>query len=337
MLDGWGAALAGFCRERSPVAQITLVGMGSARLAWRTTSRSCATSTTDNLRTANSANTSTSSRAPVPSPPSTTWSSRSASTGDASDDRPTRLDDPAVDALLEELYRFSVRLEQAGLVVDPPLAPARARRRPPAAGRPVGRVPARGQRPAPAARPAGHVVGPQPGAPRGRGRVAPRPSRPVVAPVRSGSRNGRASRSPPTGSPACCCTPAASAPSPSSTSRSPRPGPVERSTAKPPGSSPTKRSAAPAGFRIRAQHRRAESEVLAREAELVAGFAELALRRVPHRDGPRPAIARRPDGGLGTGRRPMPASSSARSTDNTTSGRAPALPVGRVPTGRGRG
>ena len=29
------------------------------------------------------------------------------------------------------------------------------------------------------------------------------------------------------------------------------------------------------GFRVRAQHRRAESEVLAREAELVAGYAEL--------------------------------------------------------------
>jgi hypothetical protein len=272
VLDGWGAALAGFCRERSPVTQI----------AW--SEWAAPASLDDHLTFVRDQHDGT-----KPTPRLAEYLDLVARAGPLAtehdvvvtisvDRRRVRRSthpagDLAVDALLEELHRFAARLEQAGLVVDPPLAPGelggvlRLRADPSATSR-LGVK--------------GHALG-APG-----WTVATHNQAPLAVEVgwhhvrvdQSWHRSFWIAEWPRLEVPAdwlaglllhaggIRTVTVVYEPVPPARSRRA----VDREATRL-VSNEEERTAR--GFRIRAQHRRAEAEVLAREAELVSGFAEL--------------------------------------------------------------
>jgi hypothetical protein len=333
VLDGWGAALAGFCRERSAVTQI----------AW--SEWAAPASLDDHVTFVREQHDGTTSAARLGE-----YLDLVARAGPLAtehdvvvtisvDRRRVRrsahpVDDPAVEALLEELHRFAARLEQAGLVVDPPLTPAelggvlRLRADPSAASR-------LGVR--------GHAIG----APAGT--VGTHNRAPLAVDVgwhhvrvdQSWHRSFWIAEWPRLEVPAdwlaglllhaggIRTVTVVYEPVPPSRSRRA----VDREATRL-VSDEEERTAR--GFRIRAQHRRAESEVLAREAELVAGFAELryaGFLTVTASD--RPSLD---DQAADWEQVAAQCGLELRALDGQHDlGLCAGLSVGRVPTGRGRG
>jgi hypothetical protein len=272
VLDGWGAALAGFCRERSPVTQI----------AW---SEWAAPASLDDHLTfvreqhlGRTSGTRLDEYLDLVARAGPLATEHDVVVTISVDRRRVRrsqhpADDPAVDALLEELHRFAARLEQAGLVVDPPLAPAelggvlRLRADPSVASRLAIKGRANG---ASASTVSAHNQAP----------LAVEVAWNHVRVDQSWHRSFWIAEWPRLEVPADWLAglllhsggirTVTVVYEPVTPSRSRRA--VDREATRL-VSDEEERTAR--GFRIRAQHRRAESEVLAREAELVSGFAEL--------------------------------------------------------------
>ncbi|HWW43785.1 MAG TPA: SCO6880 family protein [Acidimicrobiia bacterium] len=330
VLDSWGAALAGFCRERSAISRVT----------W--SEWAAPASLEDHLRFVRDQR---DGDAPDPH-----WRDYVELVGRAGpltiahetlitltvDRRRTRGRvgaDPAIDALLDEVELFVDRVEHAGLGVDPPLGPGelavavRLRTDPSAAAR----LATRRQRLAERARV-----------------VAPHNLAPLAVDV--GWRQVRVDQAlhrcfwiadwPRLEMPADWLATLLLHPGgirtvtvvhePVSPTRSRRA--VDREVTR---LSSDEEERVKRGFRVRAQHRRAESEVLAREAELVAGYAELRYagfltvtafdqRSLDEQSADWVQVAAQCGVEL-------------RALDGQHDlGVAVALPVGRVPTGRGR-
>ncbi len=270
VLDSWGAALAGFCRERGAVTRVTWSewaapasleehlrfvrdqhGGGVPGAHWR-----------DYADLVGRAG-----------PLTIAHETLVTLTVDRRSARPGNGPDPAVETLLEEVERFIARLERAGLTVDPPLSPAelalavRLRADPSAAAR----LATRRQRLAEHAA----VVAPHNLAPLAVD-VAWRHVRIDQALHRSFWIADWPRLEVPADWLATLLlhpggirtVTVVHEPVPPSRSRRAIDREVTRLTSD--EDERVKR-----GFRVRAQHRRAESEVLAREAELVAGYAEL--------------------------------------------------------------
>lgn len=271
VLDGWGSALAGFCRERSPVTRIAWSEWAAPasledHLAF-VREQHDGTAAGSRLRdylelVARAGPLTIEHEVVVTVSVDRRRIQRSHTTGDA-----------AVDVLLEEIHHFATRLEEAGLVVDPPLAPAelggvlRLRADPSAASR----LAIRAQR-----------LGAQVGS------VAPQNATPLAVDVawrhvrvdQAWHRSYWIAEWPRLEVPgdwlaglllhAGGIRTITVVYEPVAPSRSRRA--VDREATRL-VSDEEERSAR--GFRIRAQHRRAEAEVLARETELVAGYSEL--------------------------------------------------------------
>ncbi|HSO94810.1 MAG TPA: SCO6880 family protein [Acidimicrobiia bacterium] len=333
VLDAWGAALAGFCRERSPVAQI----------AW--SEWAAPASLEDHLTFVREQHDGSSS-----GPQLREYLDLVARAGPLAtehdvvvtlsvDRRRVRrstdpVNDPAVEALLEELHRFSVRLEHAGLVVDPPLAPAelagvlRLRADPSGASRlgvtahangtNVGHVSAHNQAPLAVAVAWRHVRVDQSWHRTFWIAEWPRLEAPAdwlagLLLHSGGVRTVTVVYEPVT---------------PSRSRRA-----VDREATRL-VSDEEERTAR--GFRIRAQHRRAETEVLARESELVSGFAE--LRFAGFVTVTAPDLVALDEQASDWEQVAAQSGLELRALDGQHDlGLCAGLSVGRVPTGRGRG
>jgi hypothetical protein len=267
VLDGWGAAIAGFCRERTAVARVTWSEWAAPaslaeHLAFVREQRGGRGAAGHDYREL------VARAGPLTIAHETlvtvTVDRRRVRAGKAAD---------GVDALLEELRLFAGRLEHAGLAVDPPLGPGelalavRLRADPSAAPR----LAARRERLAEQAR----VVAPH--------NLAPIAVDVAWRHVRLDQAQHR-----------CFWIaewPRLEMPADWLATLLLHPGGIRTVTVvhEPVPPSRSRRSIdreatrlasdeeerVRRGFRVRAQHRRAESEVLAREAELVAGYAEL--------------------------------------------------------------
>jgi len=332
VLDGWGAALAGFCRERSPVTQITWsewaapaslddhltfvreqhVGATSTRLGeyLDLVAHAGPLATEHDVVVTISVDRRRVRRSQHPA------------------------DDPAVDVLLEELHRFTARLEQAGLVVDPPLAPAelggvlRLRADPSVASRLAVKGRANG---ASASTVSVHNQAP----------LAVEVAWHHVRVDQSWHRSFWIAEWPRLEVPADWLAglllhsggirTVTVVYEPVTPSRSRRA--VDREATRL-VSDEEERTAR--GFRIRAQHRRAESEVLAREAELVSGFAE--LRYAGFVTVTAPDLQSLDDQAADWEQVAAQSGLELRALDGQHDlGLCAGLSVGRVPTGRGRG
>ncbi|HEV3450838.1 MAG TPA: SCO6880 family protein [Acidimicrobiia bacterium] len=327
VLDGWGAALAGFCRERAAVARVAWSEWAAPasldeHLAFVREQRGGRGATGRDYREL------VAGAGPLTIAHETlvtvTVDRRRVRAGRAAD---------GVDTLLEELHLFSGRLHHAGLAVDAPLGPGelalavRLRADPSAAPR----LAARQERLADRAR----VVGPH--------NMAPIAVEAAWRHVRLDQSHHR-----------CYWVaewPRLEMPADWLATLLLHPGGVRTVTVvhEPVPPSRSRRSVdreatrlasdeeerVRRGFRVRAQHRRAESEVLAREGELVAGYAELRyagfltvtapdLRALDEQSAEWEQVAAQCGVEL-------------RALDGQHDlGVATALPLGRVPTGRGR-
>ncbi len=272
MLDGWGAALGGFCRERGAVAQVT----------W---SEWAAPASLDehltfvrDQRSSDRAAALAEYQALVEQAGPLTYAHETLVTISVDRRRVRSLravdaDTAAVDALLEELHRFTTRLEHAGFLVDPPLGPGelalvvRLRSDPSSAAR----LAARRDRLAEQAQ----LVSPH--------NVAPLAVDARWRHVRVDQAFHRCfwiAEWPRLEVPGDWLATLLLHPGgvrtvtivhePVPPSRSRRAVDREATRLASDEDERTRR-----GFRVRAQHRRAESEVLARETEIVAGYAEL--------------------------------------------------------------
>jgi hypothetical protein len=267
VLDGWGSALAAFCRERTPVVRVTWSEWAAPapldeHLAFVREQRGGTGTHWDDYR------------ALVARAGPLTISHDTLVTVSVDRGRLRQAADPVgVDALLDELQLFTARLERADLAVGAPLGPGelgyavRLRTDPSASAR----LTARGERLAEQAR----VVAPHNLAP-----VAVNASWRHVRCDQALHRTFWIAEWPRLEMPADWLSTLLLHPGgirsvtvvhePVSPLRSRRAVDREATRLASDEDERTRR-----GFRIRAQHRRAESEVLAREAELVAGYAEL--------------------------------------------------------------
>ena len=333
VLDSWGSALAGFCRERSPVT----------RIAW--SEWAAPASLEDHLAfvreqhgepTAGSRLHDYLDLVARAGPLTTEHEVVVTVSVDRRRVQRARVpgEDAALEVLLEELHRFATRLEEAGLVVQPPLAPAelggvlRLRADPSAASRLAARA---------------QSLGAQVGL------VAPHNLAPLAVDLewrhvrvdQSWHRSFWIAEWPRLEVPGDwlaglllhsggirTITVVYEPVAPSRSRRA-----VDREATRL-ASDEEERTAR--GFRIRAQHRRAESEVLARETELVAGYAELryaGFLTVTAAD-PRSLD----DIAAEWEQVSAQCGLELRALDGQHDlGLCAGLPLGRVPTGRGRG
>jgi hypothetical protein len=277
VLDGWGAALGGFCRERGAVTRVAWSEWAAPasldeHLAFvRDQHGAAPTPTLDEyLALVARAGPLTFAHETLVTVTVDRRRVRSARAVDA--------DAAAVDALLEELRRFTSRLEQAGFLVDPPLAPGelalvvRLRSDPSAAPR----LATRRDRLAEQAQ-----------------MVSPHNAAPLAVDTRW--RHVRVDQA----LHRCFWVaewPRLEVPGDWLATLLLHPGGIRTVTVvhEPVPPSRSRRAVdreatrlasdederVRRGFRVRAQHRRAESEVLARETEIVAGYAELRFAGV---------------------------------------------------------
>lgn len=273
VLDGWGSALAGFARERGPITRVSwsewaapaALDEHSAYVREQRPGSRSGPEVRGYLELVAAAGPLTIGHDTLVT---VTLDTRRVRTGVGGD-----RDAAAVDALLDELHLFSNRLEEAGLTVDPPLGPgelalALRLRSDPSAAR---RLSTRAQRLAERAA----VVSPRNLAP-----LAVHTEWRHVRVDQAWHRSYWVAEWPRLEVPAEWLSTLLLNPGgvrtvavvhePVAASRSRRA--VDREATR---LSSDEDERVRRGFRVRAQHRRAESEVLAREQELVAGYVEL--------------------------------------------------------------